>query len=136
MADMLELLGESLEAFRAEAGPVSAGVEASAQSAARRYRLINRNQIIIRPVDVEKLVEEDHPVRAIWAMVSQLDLSRFERDVKVVEGGRGRSSSDPRLLAALWICFWRRCGSKATVKELIRPGNCRGCAATSQAVSG
>jgi len=31
------------------------------------------------------------------------DMSRFEEGVKVVEGGRGRSSCDPRLLAALWI---------------------------------
>jgi hypothetical protein len=27
---------------------------------------INRQQLLLRPVEVEKLVEEDHPVRAIW----------------------------------------------------------------------
>lgn len=118
MADRLELLGESLEAFRIERSPAAGGVEASGPSAAKRYRAIDRNQIMIRPVDVEKLVEEDHPVRAIWAMVCQLDLSRFEQDVKVVEGGKGRSSSDPRLLAALWIYAYSEGVSSA--RELSR----------------
>jgi transposase len=118
MADPLELLGESMEAFRAETAPVSAGGEASAPSAVKRYRSIDRSQIMIRPVDVEKLVEEDHAVRAIWAMVCQLDLSRFEQNVKVVEGGKGRSSSDPRLLAALWIYAYSEGVSSA--RELSR----------------
>jgi transposase len=118
MADTLELLGDSMEAFRAEKSPVSAAVEPASQKAAKRYRAIDRNQIMIRPVDVEKLVEEDHPVRAIWAMVCQLDLSRFERHVKVVEGGKGRSGSDPRLLAALWIYAYSEGVSSA--RELSR----------------
>lgn len=102
MAETMELLGESLETFRAEGSPVWVG-EAPEKEAAKRFRPINRDQMMIRPLNVEKLVEEDHPVRAIWAMVCQLDLSRFEESVKVVEGGKGRSSHDPRLLAALWI---------------------------------
>ena len=119
MADRFELLGESMEAFRAEQSPVAAALEeASAKSGAKRYRWINRNQTMIRPVDVEKLVEEDHAVRAIWAMVCQLDLNRFEQRVKVVEGGKGRSSSDPRLLAALWIYAYSEGVSSA--RELSR----------------
>jgi transposase len=102
MAETLELLGENLERFRAEAPSVSLGEE-TGKEAAKRFRPIDRNQMMMRPLDVEKLVEEDAPVRAIWAMVCQLDLSRFEESVKVVEGGKGRSSHDPRLLAALWI---------------------------------
>jgi transposase len=107
-----------MEAFLAEAPPVSRGMEESTPNGAKRYRHIDRNQIMIRPVDVEKLVEEDHAVRAIWAMVCRLDLSRFEQDVKVVEGGRGRSGSDPRLLAALWIYAYSEGVSSA--RELSR----------------
>ena len=118
MADRLELLGQDMEAFRAQTSAVSGGTGSSAQSAAKRYRSIDRNQIMIRPVDVEKLVEEDAAVRAIWAMVCQLDLSRFEQNVKVVEGGKGRSSSDPRLLAALWIYAYSEGVSSA--RELSR----------------
>lgn len=101
MAESLELYGDSLEAFRRE--ETEPKVEESGNAAVKRFRMINRSQVMIRPVDVEKVVEEDHPVRAIWAMVGQLDLSRFEKDIKVVEGGKGRSSYNPRLLAALWI---------------------------------
>jgi len=101
MEETLELLGQGVEAFRAEA---SASTQtASGSEPRKRFKAINRNQLMIRPVDVEKLVEEDDAVRAIWAMVCELDWSRFEDDVKVVEGGRGRSNTDPRLLAALWI---------------------------------
>ena len=100
MEEKLELLGEGLEGFRAESSwrPI-----ASEEEPRKRFKLINRNQLMIRPVDVERLVEEDHPVRAIWAMVCGLDWSRFEDNVKVVEGGKGRSNTEPRLLAALWI---------------------------------
>jgi transposase len=58
---------------------------------------------MLRTVDVEKLVEEDHPARAIWAMVSRLDMSGLEEGIKAVEGGKGRSGIDPRLLTAVWI---------------------------------
>ena len=38
---------------------------------------VNRQQMSWRAVDVEKLIGEDHPARAIWTLVGQLDLSRF-----------------------------------------------------------
>src|SRR2546425_11351840 len=87
MEETLELLGQGVEAFRAEA-PASTQTT-SASEPRKRFKAIKRNQLMIRPVDVEKLVEEDDPVRAIWRMVSGLDWSRFEDDVKVVEGGKG-----------------------------------------------
>jgi len=100
--ERLELLGEALETFRVEAA--SGGMENTSDGERKkRFKSINRNQLMIRPVNVEKLVEEDHPARAIWAMVCELDWTGFEEEVKVVEGGQGRSGHDPRLLAALWI---------------------------------
>ena len=118
MTERMELLGQDKEAFRAETSEVSTEEGAATASAAKRYRAIDRSQIMIRPVDVEKLVEEDHAVRAIWAMVCQLDLSRYEQNVKVMEGGKGRSRSDPRLLAALWIYAYSEAVSSA--RELSR----------------
>jgi len=103
MAERLDLLGESLETFRREESSECGKQVGEDRAATKRFSAIDRSQMMIRPVCVDKLVTEDHPVRAIWAMVSQLDMSRFEESVKVVEGGRGRSSSDPRLLAAMWI---------------------------------
>jgi transposase len=101
MEETLELLGEGVEAFRAEASALTQSI--GEEDPRKRFKPINRAQLLIRPVDIEKLVGEEHPVRAIWAMVCSLDWSRFEDDVKVVEGGKGRSNTDPRLLAALWI---------------------------------
>jgi transposase len=101
MAETLGLLGEDLEAFRRGDSPSK--TEVGEQTAVKRFRAIDRKQMVIRPIDVEKLVEPDHKVRAIWAMVNQLDMSRLEAEIKAVEGGKGRSAHDPRLLTAIWI---------------------------------
>src|SRR6266550_7852537 len=34
-----------------------------------RFEAINREQMVMRVVDVEQLVDQDHPVRAIWEFV-------------------------------------------------------------------
>ncbi len=64
---------------------------------------INREQMWLRPVNVEALVPEDHEVRAIWEFVGRLDLGRYYDEIEVVEGEAGRSASDPRLMISLWI---------------------------------
>ena len=74
MQEMLGLLPEQLETLRAEGPPTAGSLELEAR---KRFRAINRSQLMMRPVDVEKLVEASHPVRSIWAMVCQLDWSRF-----------------------------------------------------------
>ena len=38
---------------------------------------INRQQLVLRSMDVEKLVDEDHCVRAIWELAGRLDLRRY-----------------------------------------------------------
>ncbi len=58
-----------------------------------RLKPVERNQLIWRTVDVERLVEEDHPARAIWAFVEQLNLEKFYA---------------PRLLVSLWIYAYSR----------------------------
>jgi transposase len=86
----------------------------------RRVRLkrVNREQMVLRPMDVERLVSEDHEVRAIWEFVGCLDLSRYDEDIEVVEGEAGRSASDPRLLISLWIYAYSKGVSAA--REISR----------------
>jgi hypothetical protein len=36
---------------------------------------VNRQQMVMRPVDVELLIDEDHSARSIWELVGRLDLS-------------------------------------------------------------
>lgn len=68
-----------------------------------RLKPVNRKQLLMRTVDVEELVGEDHPVRAIWEFVGGLDLSAYYRDIEAVEGVAGRSAWDPHLLISLWV---------------------------------
>lgn len=87
--------------------PQPAEPEAEAQAPAGerqpRFQPVNRNQLLLRPVDVEQLVGPDHPARAIWALVNERDLGRFHDHIQAVEGVAGRSARDPRLLISLWI---------------------------------
>jgi transposase len=71
----------------------------------RRVRLkpINREQMMLRPVEVEKLVAEDHEVRAIWEFVGRMDLNGYYEEIEALEGEAGRSATDPQLLISLWI---------------------------------
>jgi len=69
----------------------------------RRLQRVNRQQMILRAVDVEKLIAPDHPARAIWELVGRLDLSGFTAEIESVEGEAGRPAYDPQLLISLWI---------------------------------
>src|SRR5678816_891811 len=83
-----------------------------------RLKPINRQQMVMRTIDVERLVEADHPVRAIWEMLGQVDLNPFMRGVRAVEGRPGQATVDPRLLASLWIYAYSEGISSA--RELSR----------------
>jgi transposase len=80
---------------------VQEGIAASERAA--RVKSPDREQIVWRTVDVEKLVAEDHLVRAIWELVNSLDLSGFFSKIKAVDGGAGRPAWDPRVLISLWV---------------------------------
>jgi hypothetical protein len=36
---------------------------------------INRRQMVLRSVDVERLIDVDHSARSVWELVGRLDLS-------------------------------------------------------------
>jgi len=62
-----------------------------------------RNQAEMMVRDLDSLVSEDHPVRAVWEFLGRLDLSAFYRSIKVVLDRPGRPASDPQVLLALWV---------------------------------
>jgi transposase len=66
-------------------------------------RYVNRRQLSWRTVDVEHLLGEDHPARAIWALVGGLDLSRFYQSIASSTEEGGRPAIDPQLLISLWV---------------------------------
>ncbi len=61
----------------------------------------NQAEMIIR--DLDSLIGEDNPVRAIWDFLSKLDLSAFYSSIKAVLDQPGRPASDPQVLLALWV---------------------------------
>ena len=62
---------------------------------------INRNQLVLRPTDIERLVEQDHSIRSIWEFVCQLDLSGFYEAIQTEEGEAGRPAIDPQVLITM-----------------------------------
>jgi transposase len=68
-----------------------------------KYVAIRREQLAWLPTDVEKLIPADHSARAIWHLVSQLDLSSWEQEIETLEGEAGRPCWDPRLLVSIWV---------------------------------
>src|SRR6202011_4570321 len=66
-------------------------------------RYVNRQQMSWRAVDVERLIGEDHPARAIWTLVGRLDLSPFYRAIESSAEEGGRPAFDPQLLISLWV---------------------------------
>jgi transposase len=86
----------------------------------RRPRLaaVNRRQMVMRTIDVERLIEEDHPGRSIWELVGRLDLSRYYAEIESVEGRAGRDHTDPQVLISLWLYAYSRGISSA--REMAR----------------
>ncbi len=67
----------------------------STPAARPRLAAVNRRQLVMRTIDLELLIEEDHPARAIWELVGRLDLSRYYAEIAAVEGRAGREHTDP-----------------------------------------
>jgi transposase len=92
------VLVEGLEEGAAEPSPTAPPVERKP-----RLKPVDRQQVCLRMIDPDRLVGEDHPVRAIWDLLGRLDLSLFYEGIKAVEGQPGRDHSDPQVLIGLWL---------------------------------
>ena len=68
-----------------------------------RLRRPDRQQLVVRPRTIDDLVPEDHPVRAIWALVLRWDLTLFLQRIRARGERPGRAATDPQLLIALWL---------------------------------
>jgi len=89
-----------------------------AEKSKPRLKPINRQQLVMRAMDIEQLVAEDHEVRAVWEFVGCLDLSQYYEDIEVREGEAGRPAMDPRLMISLWIYAYSKGVSSA--REVCR----------------
>ncbi len=83
-----------------------------------RLVAVNRRQMVMRAIEVELLIEEDHSARSIWELVGRLDLSRYYAEIGSVEGRAGREHTDPQVLISLWLYAYSRGISSA--REVAR----------------
>ena len=90
---------------KGDAVPPSPGDVAAAQCEGGRPRLRvpHRDQVEMHWAALDEWLEPDHPVRLVWNCVAGLDLGRWLKRIKAVEGEVGRNATDPRLLVALWV---------------------------------
>ncbi|MCX6995508.1 MAG: IS1182 family transposase [Kiritimatiellaeota bacterium] len=98
--------------------PPTGQASGGTQKGAPRLKAVNRQQLVFRAVDVELLIEEDHPARAIWAFTGRMDWSGFLASIQAVAGVAGRAAWDPRLLCSVWIYAYSRGISSA--REVAR----------------
>lgn len=73
------------------------------QNSKLRVKKPIRNQAEMLVRDLDSLIADDHPVRAMWDFLSKLDLSAFYASIRVAFDQAGRPASDPQVLLALWI---------------------------------
>ena len=90
-----ELFGELPEQARPQVD--------TASFAKPRLREPERDQIELRPYDVDSLIGDDHPARVIWACVELRDMSEMENRIKARGSRPGHPTITPRLMLALWI---------------------------------
>ena len=90
------------QAFLFDLGPAAAPPGEEPRGIAR-LRRANRAQRIWGPIDVDAQLPEDHPARAISAVIDRLDLSTLYAQVDAFQGLAGAPAIDPKILLALWV---------------------------------
>lgn len=83
-----------------------------------RLKVVDRAQLLMRTIDVERLIPDEHPARAIWEFVGRLDLSGYTNQVRSVAGVAGRPAFDPQLLVSLWVYSYSQ--SVSSAREIER----------------
>lgn len=83
-----------------------------------RMKSPDRSQVDPNPKRIDDLIPPNHPARAIWELIQELDLTPLYAQIKAVEGHAGRPSTDPRVLVALWLYATEEGIAKA--RELCR----------------
>ena len=83
-----------------------------------RLASIDRSQLLLHTVDVERLIDEDHSARSIWHLVGRMNLSLYHAKIAALEGRAGRDHTAPQLLISLWLYAYSQGISSA--REIAR----------------
>lgn len=116
---MLSGLALAQERYSPTGGVAASEKDEGERGGKPRFEPIDREQLFWRMVDVERLIGEDHPARAIWEFVGKLDLSRYSGEIRAVEGMAGRPAWNPQLLISLWVyAYSQGVGSARAIEQL------------------
>lgn len=77
-----------------------------------------RDQVELRPVDLESLLAVDHPARTVWTFVQSLDLAPLYARIRSVGSRGGAPAIDPAILVALWL--WATIDGVGSAREVDR----------------
>jgi transposase len=69
---------------------------------------IDRAQMWFRSVEVDRLLDAEHPARLLWETIGGLDLSGYYEGIKSNEEQGGRPATHPQLLITLWVYAYSR----------------------------
>src|ERR1700684_1298614 len=83
-----------------------------------RLASIDRSQLLLHTIDVERLIDEDHSARSIWHLVGRMNLSLYHAKIVALEGLAGRDHTAPQLLISLWLYAYSQGISSA--REIAR----------------
>lgn len=73
------------------------------------------------PVDLDRMLPEEHAARAVWEYVERLDLDAFYAVIRSREGSAGRPAVDPKVYLTLWIyAMLDGVGSAREIERLTR----------------
>lgn len=91
---------------------------ATVHRGAARLRRPERAQIGWHNAAIDDLVAQDHPVRAVWAFVSAMDLRELHDAVKAREGVPGHPPAAPEVMMALWL--WATVDGVGSARRVAR----------------
>lgn len=83
-----------------------------------RLREANREQLSWGRIDLDAQIPEDHPARAIWAVVERLDLGAFYSSIEARVGVAGAPAIDPKVLLSLWVHATSNGEGSASAREV------------------
>lgn len=98
--------------------PVEPPAPPPTTAAVARLRRPVRNQIEWVERDLDSLLPEDHPARAVWGLLEGLDLEAFYAGIRAVLDRPGHPATDPQVLLALWL--YATIDGVSTARELDR----------------
>ncbi len=68
-----------------------------------RYVEVERHNIVFEQFELDRIIGEEHPARAIWEYVAGLDLGDLYQRIGARAHTPGRPPPDPRVVLALWL---------------------------------